>query len=513
VSRAQIADGFSLHKNIGGRTGPFRQTDYEDQRERLSGETADTRRLQWVMRKFHNAGRGIHSAPLGGPRARLLPALNPRVVAALLFAASALTGFTENWPAWRGADGSGICRETNLPLHWGTNENVRWRVALPERGNSTPIVWGQRVFITQAVESRRTVMCVNRRDGNLLWQAGPTWTEKEETHPDNPPCSPSPLTDGRRVIAWFGSAGVYCYDFRGRELWHRDLGRQSHLWGYAASPVLYGNLCFLNFGPGKRSFVVALDKRTGKTVWQQDAPRIGADAKWQDFGGEAKYEERPDALKVSEIAGSWGTPLIVQTGAQAELTVPFAMRLMAFAPKTGAPLWTCSGPNIGAYSSPFFGDGIVALNASGLSNTVVAVLPGGRGDVTATHRLWIQHPGNSKTCLGAGVICEGHIYQMNMMGFAECRDLKTGDMVWEERLTGTGARNGSWSAPVLAGDRIYAANQNADVFVLRPGPEFECLATNSIGGEPMNASLAVSDGEIFMRTDRRLWCIGKTEKR
>jgi len=140
---------------------------------------------------------------------------------------------------------------------------------------------------------------------------------------------------------------------------------------------------------------------------------------------------------------------------------------------------------------------------------MVAVRPGGKGDVTGTHRLWIQRLGNSKTCIGAGVIYGGHIYQMNMMGIAECRDLKTGEIVWEERLTGTGARNASWSAPVLAGDRIYAANQNADVFVLRANPKFECLATNSIGGEPMNASLAVSGGEIFIRTEKALWCIGR----
>jgi outer membrane protein assembly factor BamB len=181
---------------------------------------------------------------------------------------------------------------------------------------------------------------------------------------------------------------------------------------------------------------------------------------------------------------------------------------MAFEPRTGALLWTCDGPNIGVYSGPFFGDGVVALNASGTTNTLLAVRPGGRGDVTETHRLWIQRPGNNKTCLGAGVIHNGHIYQVNMMGFAECRELQTGRTVWEERLTGTGARNASWSAPVLAGDRLYVPNKNADVFVLRASPRFECLATNSIGGEPMNASLAVSDGEIFIRTDKHLWCIG-----
>jgi outer membrane protein assembly factor BamB len=442
-----------------------------------------------------------------------LRALKTRAAIGTLVAGSTMAGLAENWPAWRGAEGSGICRETKLPLRWSTNENVRWRVPLPDRGNSTPIIWGKRVFVSQATESRRTLMCFDRRDGKLLWQAGPTWTEKEPTYPDNPPCTPSPVTDGRRVIAWFGSAGVFSYNFAGRELWHRDLGRQTHVWGYAASPVLYRGLCFVNFGPGQRSFLVALDQQTGKTVWQSDAPAVAPDARWEDFGGDSKYANQPGGLKVSEIAGSWATPLIVRAGAQDELVVPFPTRLMAFAPKTGKPLWTCGGPNIGIYSSPFFGEGIVALSANGLTNVVMAVRPGGRGDVIATHRLWIQRPGNSKTCLGAGVIHQGHIFQMNMMGFAECRDLKTGAIVWDERLTGTGARNASWSAPVLSGERLYAANQNADVFVLRAGPKFECLATNSIGGEPMNASLAIADGEIFLRTDMHLWCIGETKRR
>jgi outer membrane protein assembly factor BamB len=441
---------------------------------------------------------------------------HPSLLRATLFmAAMTMTATAENWPAWRGPGGSGISRDRKLPLRWSTNENVRWRAPLPERGNSTPVVWGDRVFITQALEKqrRRTVMCFDRRDGRLLWQSGPEWLEPEPTYPDNPPCSPSPVTDGRRVIAWFGSAGMYCYDFDGRELWRYGLGRQSHQWGYASSPVLHREWCFLNFGPGQGSFLIALDKRTGEAVWQKDAPYIAADAKWEDFGGETKSGDRPDAPTLSEIAGSWATPLVVPAGRRDEVVVAFALQLMAFAPKTGECLWSCAGPNIGAYSSPFFGDGTVALNASGLRNTIIAVRPGGRGDVTSSRRLWIQNPGFSKTCLGAGVIYRGHIYQVNMMGFAECLDLRTGKTVWEERLTGTGARNASWSSPVLAGDRLYVANQNADVFVLRANPTFECLATNSIGGEPMNASLAVSDGEVFMRTDKCLWCIGGTRKR
>ena len=427
----------------------------------------------------------------------------------------AIPASAANWPALRGRNGNGICEEKTLPLHWSTNQNVCWHVPLPDRGNSTPIIWGNRLFVTQALAnpSRRTLMCLDPRDGKLIWQKGPLWTGGDPTHEDNPQCTPSPVTDGRRVIAWFGSAGVFCYDFEGHELWRRDLGRQSHTWGYAASPALHGELCFLNFGPGARSFVIALDKRTGKTVWRHDAPTIGADAKWEDFGGESSYTNRPGALSVSEVAGSWATPLVVRTQHQDELVVAFALRLMAFAPKTGELLWTCTGPNIGVYSSPFFGDGIVGLNASGLRNVTLAVRPGGRGDVTETHRLWIKDPGMSKACLGAGVIFRGHIFQVNGQGFAQCLELNTGKIIWDERLTGTGARNSSWSSPVLAGDRLYVPNRNADVFVLRASPRFECLATNSIGSEVMNASLAVSDGDIFIRTHSQLWCISERRKR
>ena len=426
----------------------------------------------------------------------------------LALVGSVITTSAANWPAWRGPEGNGISSEKRAPLRWGTNENVRWRVSLPERGNSTPIVWGDRVFITQAVENRRTVMCFNRADGKVLWQAGTTWAETEAGGGANPPCTPSPVTDGQRVIAWFGSAGIFCFDFKGRELWRRDLGRQTHGWGYASSPVLYRNYCFLNFGPGERSFLIALDKRTGKTLWQYDLPAISRDAKWEDFGGDLKDWKRLGSPSVPEVAGSCATPLIVRGGGRDEVVVPFPLRLMAFAVRDGEQVWACDGLNTGAYSSPFAGDGLVVVAGSGLRNAMMAVRPGGRGDVTATQRLWHQAPANSKTCIGSGLVYRGHIYQATMMGFLQCLDLKTGQAVWDERLTGAGARNSSWSSPLLAGERLYVPNQNGDVFVLRAEPKFECLATNSIGGEPMNASLAVSDGNIFIRTERSLWCVG-----
>jgi len=414
-----------------------------------------------------------------------------------------------NWPAWRGPGGSGLTAEKQLPLHWSTNENVSWSVPLPDRGNSTPIVWRGRVFITQAVptESRLTVMCLDRHTGKSLWQSGVTWKEKEPTNDENPPCTPSPVTDGKRVIAWFGSAGVVCYDFTGRELWRRDLGRQTHQWGYASSPVLYRGWCLLNFGPGDRSFVVALDKTTGRMMWKVEIPAVASTVDRRALGGPDPNAGAAASVKLSEIAGSWATPLIVPATGHDELVMAQPLNLMALAPRTGELLWHCDGPNIGAYSSPFYGEGLVGYAGGGFRNNLMAVRPGGRGDVTRTHRLWLQPLANSQSHLGAGVISNGHIYLVNSSGMAECFELNSGKTIWTERLPATGGSGAFWSSPVLAGDRLYVPNRNADVFVLKAAPKFELLAVNSIGSEPMNASLAVSDGDILIRTSRHLWRI------
>src|SRR5687768_9728746 len=164
------------------------------------------------------------------------------IVAILATLGIPLTGLAAHWPGWRG-DGSGVSPEKNLPIQWGPTENVKWRVDLPERGNSSPIVWGDWVFVTQAVTAgnRRTLMCFQRTDGKLLWQSGVSYPERESTQRDNPFCSATPVTDGERIIAFFGSAGLFCYDFEGKELWRRELGKMNHMFGNAASPVLVGD--------------------------------------------------------------------------------------------------------------------------------------------------------------------------------------------------------------------------------------------------------------------------------
>lgn len=412
------------------------------------------------------------------------------IVGALLLGSGAVQA--DNWPAWRGPAGTGVAMEQHLPLRWSTNHNIRWRAALPGPGNSTPIVWGHQVFLTQAIEGRRMVMSFDRADGHLLWQQGPAHSEKETTHESNPFCASSPVTDGKRVVAWFGSAGLYCYDLHGKEIWHSDLGPQHHIWGWGSSPIINGDLCILNFGPGERTFLVAVNKKNGKTTWRVD-----------ESGGDSG-ETKPGQDKPSWV-GSWSTPIVIKTVRREELVLSWPKRLVAFEPRTGHELWSCGGLNPLVYTSPLCDPvkGIVVA-MGGFMGMSLAVQAGGAGDVTETRRLW-HHP-KTKQRIGSGVIHDGYIYILNDPGIAECFELETGKLVWQERLKGPAAKTDNWSSVVSAADRLYVVNQGGDTFVLKASPRFEVLAVNPLG-ETTIGSLAASDGEVVIRTYNHLWCV------
>jgi outer membrane protein assembly factor BamB len=575
-----------------------------------------------------------------------------------LVATATLPALGGDWPGWRGADGKGIAGDKNLPLKWSPSENVRWHVELPERGNSSPIVWGDRVFVTQAVsaDNRRTLMCFDRANGKLVWQSGVTYAEREQTQRDNPYCSATPVTDGERVIASFGSAGLYCYDFAGKELWHRDLGKMNHMFGSGSSPMLAGDLCVLNFGPDEKARLVAVNKRTGEIAWEAQPPKVEASEAPRGPGGPgggrdgfgpgqmiapqvvAQGDKNGDkALTKGEFAGladawfdkldkdkagkldpqvfgerfgeilpppegfappgeggrrggfgparglafglfsaadtnkdgaltreewtasfakwfvdwdsdktgalaearireginaalprpqfggpggrggpggpggrgggrgaSWSTPLLITAGDREELAVSVPGGLGAYDPKSGRQLWLSKGLGETIYSSPVWGENtLVAMSSGPAGGSAIAVNPGGNGDITESQRLWRLE--RVKSGIGTGIIHEGHLYTISQDGFAECLDLKTGSRVWQERLSGAGSRNSSWSSMLLADGKIYVPNQSGDVFVLRAAPQFELLATNSVN-ESTNASLAAADGELFFRTDKSLWC-------
>lgn len=396
-----------------------------------------------------------------------------------------------NWPMWRGANGDGTCSESGLPERWSATENVAWKVALPERGNSTPVVWGDKVFVTQAVEKagRRLLLCFDRKTGKQLWEAGTVYKEPELTHGTNPYCAASPATDGSRIVVFFASAGVFCYDLNGRELWKRtDLGKQHHIWGNGTSPVIAGDRVFLNFGPGPKTTLYAFDLQSGKTLWQHDEP------------GGASGEEQPKKWR-----GSWSDPILRKVGADYELLMSYPGRACAFDPLSGKERWTCAGLTDLVYNSPLYADGVLVA-MSGYGGAALAVRTGGSGDVTATHRLW--HLPRVSQRIGSGVLHEGHHYILSDGGIAECRNLKTGEMVYTERLKGPGPTGQNWSSLVLSADgKLYAVNQGGDAFVYRASPKFELLATNSLG-EKVIGSIAVSDGQLFIRGYKHLWCIG-----
>ena len=401
-----------------------------------------------------------------------------------------------DWPQWRGARGDGISDEKGLPTEWNATDNVAWKIPLPEPGNSTPIVWKDQVFVTQAIatENRRTLMCFDRKNGDLMWQAGTEWTQKDPTHGTNPLCSASPVTDGERVIAWFGSAGLFCYDMQGHELWRRDLGIQEHIWGYGSSPVIYGELCYLNFGPGERSFLIAVDRKTGKTVWQHDEPinTQGTD--------EAKFTN-------ADFYGSWSTPVFRTVDSRDELVISFPFRLCAFEPLTGRELWTSTGINALVYTSPLIKDDVI-VTMGGYSGMAMAIRAGAdaHGALDKSHRIW-RHP-KTKQRIGSGAIHDGHIYVHNDPGIAECFELKSGKLVWEERLRGASPKGTNWSSVMIADGLCYTITQGGDCFVFRANPKFELVSKNGLG-EPSNSSVVPSQGQLFIRTHKHLWCIGK----
>jgi outer membrane protein assembly factor BamB len=402
-----------------------------------------------------------------------------------------------DWPAWRGPKADGSTTETAFPTHWSPTNQIRWRVDLPDRGNSTPIVVGGKVFITQAVEKdgRRFVAAYDRQNGQLLWEKGTVFEGKEETHEDNPYAAGSPVSDGERVVASFGSAGVMAFGMDGRELWRRDLGPQQHQWGHAASPVILGDRVFVYHGPGPGTRVVAFDKRDGKVLWEKPLPEPVPTQRTDGFKG-----------RLPGVIGSFSTPLAVRMDGREEVILSLPESLVSVSAETGSELWRSGGLNPLVYTSPFLaGQTVIAMG--GFSGSTVAVRVGGTGDVTSSHRVWREER-SRKNRLGSAVVKDDTLYVFNMDGFLECVDLRTGEQLWEERLNGPGAADASWSSVTLAGDRIYTVNRSGDTFIVRASRKFEVIATNTVA-EPSNSSLAMSDGELFLRTWKGLWCISE----
>jgi len=398
-----------------------------------------------------------------------------------------------NWPQWRGPDLNGVSAERGLPLKWNQTENVAWKLAMPDRSGSTPIVWGERVFLSVAEGQDLSLWCVDRSKGAVLWKrklgGGNTRMRKHNMS------SPSPVTDGKGVWVMTGTGVLKGFDFEGRELWARDIqedyGAFGLNFGYASSPLLFEDSLYVQVLHGMNtdepSYVLRVDKKTGKTVWRVERPT--------------------DA--VSESPDAYTTPALLRAGKAIEIVVSGGDYVTGHDPLTGKELWRAGGlnpernPFYRVVASPVVYDNLVYVPTR--VKPLLTFRAGGRGDVSKSHLAWATENGPD---VPTPVTDGKYFYVVNDRGIVWCLDAKTGKEVYaQQRL-----KPGTYSAsPVLADGKIYVTNEDGLTSVIKAGPQFAVLAENDLG-EYCLSSPAVSEGQIFIRTSGHLYAIGQRKK-
>lgn len=410
-----------------------------------------------------------------------------------IFAVVVLTVLTvraDNWPQWRGPNLNGTSNEKNLPVKWTTEENVVWKLAMPSWSGSTPIIWQDRVFLNVAEGENLSLWCVDKSKGSVLWKQ-PLGSGNVKMRKQNM-SSPSPVTDGRAVYVMTGTGILKAFDFNGKELWARDIqkdyGAFGLNWGYASSPLLFEDSLFVQVLHGMRtdaaSYVMRLDKKTGKTVWKVDRATNA-------------IRESPDA---------YTTPALLRYGKSTEIVITGGDCVTGHDPATGKELWRANGlnpdndPSYRIVASPIIFEDVIYAPAR--VRPLLALRAGGRGDVTTSHLLW-------STVNGPDVptpVTDGkYFYIVNDRGIMWCLDAKTGAEIYGQQRLKPGTYSGS---PVLADGKIYVTNEDGLTAVVQAGPKFEVLAENPLNDYVLS-SPAISDGRLFLRTGHFLYCIGK----
>ncbi len=391
----------------------------------------------------------------------------------------------EEWPRWRGPEGNAVSDQAPLPVRWSTQQNVRWSARISGEGSSSPIVWKDRLFLTSALDdgTRRVIHCLKHSTGKTLWSR-----ELEDNFPEisstlTGHAAATPVTDGQHVVAFFGNAGVVCYDYTGKRLWKRRFDYFDSELGLASSPILYRDRVILVCDhDGSRlksfdSFLIALDIRNGKTVWKTDRPGLFR---------------------------SWSTPILVPIERKRpELLINAQDQLRAYNPETGKQLWFVTGMTGWVTPSPVFGQGLV-FATSGKDGPTMAVRPGGRGDVTHQNVVWLHKRGAPYVC--SPLLYQGRLYVHNEQGILTCFAATSGRILYRKRL------EGKFIASGVAGDgKLYLTNDAGMTFVIKTGDEFHLLAKNSLQEECL-ASPVISGGQLLMRTQFHVYCIGRPSK-
>jgi outer membrane protein assembly factor BamB len=416
-----------------------------------------------------------------------------------------------NWPQWRGPDGSGISNEKNLPSEWSPTKNIKWKTSIDGRAHSSPIVWANRVFVTTAVEGPEVpgakavkhelepgkewvhpdsvganrkhtfkVIALDRDTGKVLWQST-AWegTPFDNRHRKSSYAASTPATDGKMVYAFFGTEGVYAFDFKGKLAWKAHVGNLANLgMGTATSPILFDNLVILQCDEdnGTSSFMVALDKKTGKEVWK--TPR--------------------------KVQISWSTPLLVRTSTRTELIASGTETVISYDPATGKELWRHKGLESNAIPSPVANSEMVFLVAGYPAKLAMAIRLGQSGDLTGTPNVpWKYVKGTAY--VPSPILYGDYLYLTTDRGILTAIDAKTGEVKYEGGRIPVPAT--FTASPVAFEGKILMTSEDGDTYMVKAGPKHEILGTNSVG-EAVYASPAIADGRIFIRGEKNLYCIG-----
>jgi outer membrane protein assembly factor BamB len=408
----------------------------------------------------------------------------------LLLALGSAPAHAENWPAWRGPSANGISRETNLPARWSKTENITWKLDLPEWSGSTAIIWGEHIFLNVAQGTDLHLWAVDRTKGQPIWKrhlSGGNHQERKQNM-----SSPSPVTDGRHVWVMTGTGILKAFDFGGKEIWARDIqkdhGRFGLNWGYASSPLLHEDALFVQVLHGMKtddpSYFLRIDKATGKTLWRVERPTKA-------------IRESPD---------SYTTPALLRYGNATEIVLTGGDVVTGHDPVSGKELWRADGlnptnnPSYRIVASPFvFGEMIYAPTRE---RPLLALRAGGRGDITTSHRIFSFDSGPD---VPTPVTDGQYLYVVRDNGVMFCLDAKTGKTIYGPERLRPGTYSGS---PVLADGKIYVTNEDGVTVVVRAGPKFEVMAQNDFA-EYTLSSPAVSEGQLFIRTDKALYAIGR----
>jgi outer membrane protein assembly factor BamB len=432
----------------------------------------------------------------------------PLAAAALVLAAAPLLAAPPHWAQWRGPDGLGIASDPSVPLEWSPTKNVLWSVEIPGRGHSSPVVWGDRIFLTTAVEGevvpgakavkhlmegqdfqhpdgigadhKQTleVLALDAKSGKILWQKT-AWegTPYDTRHKRGSYASPTPVTDGTLVYAYFGSEGLYVYDFAGTLKWSwKTGGIASFGVGVGTSPVLHDKLVILQCDEdnGERSFIVGLDRKTGKEVWRT----------------------------ARNVEVSWATPILVTSGGRRELVAAGNQAIVGYDPASGKELWRTKGLESNAVPSPVAGNDVVVVSAGFPTKIAFAMRPGGTGDAS-DRVLWRYDKGTAY--VPSPILVDGLLYLVTDKGLVTCLDAKTGKVHYEGGRPPTGAS--FMASPVAVAGHVLLSSLDGDTIVLKAGTTHEIVRSNPLG-EPIAASPAVAGGRIYIRGEHHLFAIG-----